>query len=59
MNTDLFAANGFQCLEHLRTPALPQRYVPAQVDRPVGNDWQAIVGFAPQCNRTGCSAGER
>lgn len=37
----LLAANGFQCLEHLRTPALLQRYLPAHASRPASNDWQA------------------
>ena len=39
----LFAAHGFECREHARTPTLLQRYSPAQVSRPVGNDWQAIT----------------
>lgn len=39
----LFSTNGFQCLEHVRTPALLQRYAPAQVGRQVGNDWQVIT----------------
>jgi methyltransferase (TIGR00027 family) len=39
----LFTAHGFQCLEHARTPALLQRYAPAQVSGHVDNDWQAIT----------------
>lgn len=39
----LFATYGFQCREHVRTPALLHRYAPAQVSSQVGNDWQVIT----------------
>jgi methyltransferase (TIGR00027 family) len=39
----LLAAHGFECHEHVRTPELLQRYAPAHVSRPAGNDWQAIT----------------
>lgn len=39
----LLVAHGFECREQARTPALLQRYAPAHVRRPVGNDWQTIM----------------
>jgi len=39
----LLAAHGFECHEHMRTPALLERYAPTQVRSLVGNDWQAIT----------------
>jgi hypothetical protein len=39
----LLAAQGFNCHEHQRTPKLLQRYAPAHVSRPAGNDWQTIT----------------
>jgi hypothetical protein len=39
----LLANYGFECHEHMRTPALLRRYAPGHVSRLVGNDWQAIT----------------